>query len=344
MLARTDVLTDGQVESVAVEPLGLGASMMSEVLRLRLGYVDPAPPGTPRSLVVKLACPDPFRRQIADRFGLYRRELAFYRHLADRVGVRAPRCYGVAFDARTGEFTLVLEDLDRLRAIAQVDGCGWHEALIAVDALARLHAPWWDRTGELAVLNAAAKRDGGAANLVTTFLRSWPACRELAAERLPAEVVAVGDRWREVGPALARRIAAPATLCHGDFRLDNLRFDGDEMVVFDWQLLMLAHGAVDLAYFASQSLRTEARAGRDRELLERYVTALAARGVAVDAEDAWEVYRTAVLAMLIFPVTLYGAFPDLDPLGQRTTTAMLDRAVAAITELDACHVPAARDS
>ncbi len=45
--------------------------------------------------------------------------------------------------------------------------------------------------------------------------------------------------------------------------------------------------------------------------------------------------------MIIFPVSLYGGFEDLAPLGQRTTAAMLDRAVATISELEAWDVPAA---
>ena len=50
----------------------------------------------------------------------------------------------------------------------------------------------------------------------------WPA------DRLPAQVLAVGDRWATVGPNLTRRLGtSPRTLCHGDFRLDNLRFAND---------------------------------------------------------------------------------------------------------------------
>jgi aminoglycoside phosphotransferase (APT) family kinase protein len=171
--------------------------------------------------------------------------------------------------------------------------------------------------------------------VVETFVRSWPMCRALAGDRIPNELLAVGDRWATDGPNLVRRLAAPATLCHGDFRVDNLRFDGDEVIAFDWQLLTVANGVTDLAYFMSQSVRTPARRGTDRDILDLYLNRLAARGIDYDPIDAWEVYRTAVLAMFIFPVTLYGGFDDLPPLGQRTAAAMLDRALTTIDELEA---------
>ena len=156
------------------------------------------------------------------------------------------------------------------------------------------------------------------------------------------EVLAIGDRWATIGPNLTRRLGTPRTLCHGDFRLDNLRFaNDDEVIAFDWQLLTLANGVTDLAYFVSQSVRTDERRGQDRALLDVYLGRLAEHGVVYDIDDAWEVYRTAVLAMIIFPVSLYGGFEDLPPLGQRTTEAMLDRALATISELEAWDVPGA---
>ena len=342
MLRRSGVLDTCEVTRVRAEPFGGGQSMMSEVIRLRIEYGAPAPADLPDSLIIKYACHDPHRREIANRFGFYGREIVFYEHLAGSVAIRSPRCHAAAMDAATGEFTLVLEDLANMRAVAQIDGGGWSEALLAVDALAALHAPWWGRTDHLPVPVVAFDGDDQVANFVATFNESWPRCRRLAADLLPAALVAICDRWHEVGPALASRLAGPGTLCHGDFRLDNMRFDDGGIVAFDWQLLIVAHGVTDLAYFASQSMRTEVRAGRDRELVERYVAELGRRGVVVDPDDAWDVYRHAALAMVVFPVPLIGGFESLDPLGKRTAMAMLERSVAAITELDACAVQAAR--
>jgi Ecdysteroid kinase-like family len=335
--------TDRRVVAVNARPLGVGESMMSELMRLELVYANSAAPGQPGSIVVKLSCPDEFRRRVADRFDFYRREIDFYQHLAGAVGMRSPRCYTSIIDEQSNEFTLLLEDLAAYRSISQADGCGLDDARLVARSLADFHATWWARTDELSTPVRSIGSSSQMDDLVETFTRSWPMCRQLAGDRIPQEVLAIGDRWATVGPDLARRLSTPCTLCHGDFRLDNLRFDGSgEVIAFDWQLLMLANGVTDLAYFVSQSMRTAERCGRDRQLLELYLARLAEQGVEYDSNDAWEVYRTAVLAMVIFPVTLYGGYDDLPPLGRRTTAAMLDRSVATITELEAWNVPAAQ--
>ena len=175
---------------------------------------------------------------------------------------------------------------------------------------------------------------GNLEHFVATFNRSWPSCRALVRD-LPAEVIDVGDRWSAVGPALSQRLTVSTTLCHGDFRLDNLRFDDDGVIAFDWQLPTVAHGVTDLADFASRSVQTDARAGRDRELLRRYLRS-------IDADEAWDIYRHAVLAMLSFPVTLHAAYEETTDAGRSTIAAMLQRSIAAISELACWDVDAAR--
>jgi len=54
------------------------------------------------------------------------------------------------------------------------------------------------------------------------------------------------------------------------------------------------------------------------------------------------VYRLAVLAMLCFPVALYGQFESFPAAAQRTIEALLDRSVATIVDLHAWELTAAR--
>ncbi len=209
MLRASGAFARGRVLSVQPSSLGVGESMMSEVFRLSLEYQQPTPPRAPTSLVVKLPCLEPFRRQIADRFGFYARELAFYSELAEQTPVRVPSCYAQAYNAATGEFMLVFEDVGAKRAVAQIDGCGWHDALAVVESLGALHASWWGRADELPDAVVSIDSPAHIADLVTTFVTSWPTCRGRAGERLPPELVAIGDRWEQIGPRLARRIATP---------------------------------------------------------------------------------------------------------------------------------------
>ena len=74
VLHQTGALaSDRSVTTVNAEPLGVGESMMSELTRLHLTYDGPAANDSPRTIVVKRACPDEYRRSIVDRFGFYRR-------------------------------------------------------------------------------------------------------------------------------------------------------------------------------------------------------------------------------------------------------------------------------
>jgi len=314
--------------------------MMSEVWRLTLQY-DVAGAG-PSTVIEKRSSRDPFRREIADRFGFYRRELSFYEEVAPLIAVRAPRCFAGFLDPDSGDVTLVPEDLAALRTVAQVDGASLSDALVAARWLASLHAPWWTRTqtlpGCVDVLDAPVLMT----NMVETFTRSWPRCRALAGDRLPSPVVDVAERWSELWPMIASQLSSTPTLCHGDFRLDNICFDREEIVAFDWQLMIVAHGLTDLAYFVSQSVRTEERAGNDRTVLIEYLSNLRAAGVELAIDVAWDVYRLAVLAMLCFPVALYGQFESFPAAAQRTIEALLDRSVATIVDLHAWELTAAR--
>ena len=60
--------------------------------------------GAPASFVGKFAAADPVSRATGRDFGLYAREVGFYRHIAHTVAVRTPRCYVADDDASDGSF------------------------------------------------------------------------------------------------------------------------------------------------------------------------------------------------------------------------------------------------
>ena len=87
------------------------------------------------------------------------------------------------------------------------------------------------------------------------------------------------------GTALARRLhrSAPQTLVHGDFRLDNIFFDGrqgeDEVVIIDWQLAGRGSAAYDVAYLLGGALPVDLSREGERSLLHTYHDALEEGGV-----------------------------------------------------------------
>jgi hypothetical protein len=336
-LRGSGALASGRrVVAVRSQPLGSGKAMMSMLLRLHLEYDEPF--AGPSTIVAKLACEDPFRRSVADRFNFYDREVFFYERLAPSMPFRVPGCHLAVMDPVSSTPVILLEDLGDL-SVSQTAGCAWEQATLVAGELARFHAQWWGRTAALADDVHAVTSPSYLENVKGVFSESWPSCRRLAGDRIPPELLAIGDRWADgVADELVAEIADPMTLCHGDLRLDNLRFVDGALVVFDFQLLVRGNGVADLAYFASQSIPTPIRSGRDHELIDLYLRQLARAGVQYDRRAAWQAYRAATLFMFLFPVVLYKAFDELPPAGQDLAATMLDRSAAAIRDTQACSV------
>ena len=102
----------------------------------------------------------------------------------------------------------------------------------------------------------------------------------------------------------------PATLLHGDFRLDNICFDdaSGEVVLFDWQTMLAGPGASDLAYFISATLPGDADESQVDELIDVYHLELSQHGVDVSRDRLRGQYEVGMLTMLhrLLPTT----YPD----------------------------------
>jgi aminoglycoside phosphotransferase (APT) family kinase protein len=146
-----------------------------------------------------------------------------------------------------------------------------------------------------------------------------------------------GDRYTSVLPDVVARLSAPPfTLSHGDYRADNFFFGDDDLSVCDWQLVDRSRGARDLAYLLSQSTTSDVRAERERSLVERYASRLAARGVDdYGAEVLWDDYRLATAFAFVYPVVAGGGLEHADDRSRTLTRAMFRRSIEAIESLRA---------
>ena len=143
-LQGSGLLTRGRVLAAQLEVLSGVKGAMGQIVRLSLDY-DRAEQTAPHTLIAKLSSSDPTLRALGNSLGLYKREVHFYRELAEQVRVRTPRCYFAAIDSVTGASLLLLEDLAPARNGDRIAGCEPHEATLVIDALATLHADWWMR-------------------------------------------------------------------------------------------------------------------------------------------------------------------------------------------------------
>lgn len=315
-VSAADADAFAQLTSLKAERLAEGVGIAADLYRLTLGYAPGAAPG-PASLVLKVPSSNPAVRAIASGWGHYRRETLFYREIAGAIDMRIPRPWVSEYDPETHDFVLVLEDLAPAVDGDQTTGLSLEQARQALDEIAILHAHWWGRP-ELTDLAAAIEPFGegswlGAGQRVADV---WPAFAPFVAARASPALMRVCERMEVVvEPLMARLSRTPRTLCHGDFRADNLMFrpGGGERSLFtiDWQSPVQARGSVDVSYLLSMSVTTELRRAHEDDLLRRYHNRLTAAGVEAYGYDEFlDDYRRATLVGFVH-VILAGGASDL---------------------------------
>jgi aminoglycoside phosphotransferase (APT) family kinase protein len=308
----------------AAEPLGDGVGLLASLWRVwtRAG----------RRYVLKAPTEDRGNRAIAHRFGYYQREAGAYRDLLDTTG-RWPVCHGIT-DTDGGP-VLLLEDLHERTAGDQLHGATTTEAFAAAELAADLHATFWNDPRLAVCAWLPGPNDPVLAVYDQLFRMTWDAfCERVAGLVPPAHLAAAAraiDRFDEIG---ARFDAAPRTLLHGDFRLDNLMFDGDRLPsALDWQLAQWGRGPCDLALFAAGSIEPDVRRACEDELVARYHDRLIARGVTgYDLEQCRLDYRLGHVRNLPNPVTALVAVSGGNERGRQLLLANARRALAAVAD------------
>ena len=270
-------------------------------------------------LVVKRPPASPAARAVAAIQQWYAREVHWYAALAPIAGVRCPRCHCAHYDALTGEYVLVLEDL-------RAAGCrplAVAEATAAATLLGRLHSRFAGAfdddarreivRGPLPIMPITL----ALAIPIEKFFRDcWKAVR---AERRYALAELLADRGEAAGPAaiglldalaapgayasMTEALAAPPrTLLHGDFRPENMMVEDatGEVVVYDWQFASVGNGAYDLAYFSALVADPDDRRRLDPELRRAYVSGLVGSGAAAPCDLERDLRYGCLLALASF--------------------------------------------
>lgn len=324
-LRERGALPRGQVTRVT--PGQPQATFASLVWRLEAAYSGDAPADAPRRLFLKISRPDLAPGEFDPE--QLRREIVFYSEVAPAMMGAAfiIPCYGAACDPATGASHLLLCDVSATHVACAAPSP--RNCELAIDALADLHACWWD--------------DPRLGVSVGRFPTPEERRQEWAdAERCAAGLVAaLGDQlpppWRAVYervpsalPDLYRRHATGRnlTLVHGDAHLGNFLFPADEQAggayLLDWQFWHPTIGGTDLAFMMATDWPAETRRALEQPLLRRYHERLLAGGVRDYSWDAcWDDYRLSVILVSIFiPVWRWAVFhwaPELSTVRQAMT-------------------------
>ena len=302
------------------------------VWHLHLEYEGDTPRGAPRRLFLKVTWPAETPSEFAAR------EHAFYTVIAPAMAgspgaaVIIP-CYDVVHDPNSGAAHLLLADLSETHETRTAHGGETGE--LAVEALARFHAAWWDspRLGvDIGRYPSLQERISDVENARIATATFFDRC----GDSLPDRWRATYERVLDAMPGLYTRHATGCnlTLAHGDAHLGNFLFPRRQRsagspasrpahvagppsgaLLLDWQFWHPTIGGTDLAFLIAR-WEPETRRALEAPLLHRYYAALLAHGVTgYTWDDCYDDYRLSVILVALFiPVwqcTLWGWEADL---------------------------------
>ncbi|MEZ4281735.1 MAG: phosphotransferase [Myxococcota bacterium] len=301
---------------------------------LRVRYAEPA--GAPESLFCKLLPEEPLRRDAIARTGMGLREARFYDALAPQLRLRMPKVHVARFDAQDGAFVLLLEDLVQSGCTVSSgpESVAPDAAAAALEDLAELHARFADparRRAEAPFVSPPdPPSDYGSTRLAFALEHHRDGFGDAFAEASQLYI----DHQAVLHGLWA---AGPATVIHGDAHIGNLFFDRGRTGFLDWGMIVVSTPLRDVSYFLQMCLSVEDRRREERRLLRHALDALRALGgPSIDFDAAFEAYRVqaAYLAPASCQVVTLPA--DATPARRRFAGAFLQRAEAAIEDLEAC--------
>ena len=279
----------------AVEWTAIGTGQVGDSVRFTIAFEGSDETGT---LAAKFPAADATSRGTAAMFGLYRKEVEFYRRAAPHLAVRVPQVHFVNVSEDGADFLLLFEDLGPARQGDQIASCGLEDARAAIRQAAAIHAPSRGRA-QLLEADWLQPPPGQAERVAQMYPQAQAIFRERYGDALDPAMMALCDELAAQSERYFTRRDPPQCLIHGDFRLDNMLFDvcgGQEPIaVLDWQTTAIGRGMTDVAYLLGCGLGEAMWRAHEDELLDLYLLEMAARGVELSRAQIRRDYRLGAL-------------------------------------------------
>lgn len=288
-LRAAGLLDGGAVTAVRWEPIGTG--QVGDSARFHLSYDrDGAGPAT---LAGKFPAEDQMSRGTAAAFGLYAKEVGFYREVAPQLGVRVPQALAAEIADDGVDFVLLFEDLGPARGGNQLASCSAADARAGIRQAAAIHGPSWSNEA-LTGIDWLQPKEGQAEQIKALYGNAQAIFRERYADSLEPEFMAICEELNEAKEHWFGREGGPKSIVHGDFRLDNMLFDikggAEDIAVLDWQTVAAGNPLTDIGYFLGTGIGDELRRAHEDELLDLYCAEMTARGVPLSKDAIWDDY------------------------------------------------------
>jgi len=327
------------VDALEIESLGVPQGFTSNTMRLRPRGPSDA---LPDSLILKIDSDDPHSREIALHLNCFRREVGFYRAFAPQLPALVPHAYATGNGLSDEGRWLLLEDLSMMTVGNQVRGVTARTCGQVLQVMAEVHARFWGSSG-LRIHDWLPDHQfwfQGSSDKLSSLHRNFLQDYELRVEPEALKAIAlVIEHSLAIDAAIAQR---PATLVHGDLRIENVLFANSanerDVVVLDWGTPTRSMAAMDLAYLIGGSVPMPARRGQLRDLCSQWHQSLRSHGVKdYSLSDAWADVQLAALRCLSSVLLLHNW--QLDPtIGSRAMVLndeWIERSCALVLELDA---------
>ena len=308
VLRAANVLPTGEVIKVERQPT---TAFNSTTTHLHLTYGPEADRRAPDRVILKLALPDDWARRAGAA------EVSFYRAVANRGLPMLAVCFAAEHDPATGRALLLLRDLDLThepavtrRQLVEGHGVPSGAALDEiVDALAALHAAWWDREPPPGVPVAPWLEPGPAfARFAARSRAELDYFIRSAGYRVPDHTLEIAERAViSLHHGWTHRLRDRAehrhhlTLVHGDCYLSNWLVPrtgaSGQAVAVDFQQVHVDTPGEDLAYLLGTFWTPLQRAHHEARCLRRYLARLARPGY--DWPQLLEDYRWGLERMVV---------------------------------------------
>ncbi len=290
---------NGDARAVESRAETLSGGLMADTYRIDLAYESPDDAG-PKTLVAKFPSSNPDSRSAGEEMLAYEREINFYKYIRPTLSTRVPVCYFAEIDRDTGNFALLIEDLNPAEVVTGPN-CGYRRAESAMRQLAHLHADTW---GGMALTGGDWLLDYGDTayfcQLQSWLEKGWGIMKQVAGDvgvdrsgtpiQLPDNFESLGDAFLEKLDDWQARITERRCLVHCDYRTANLLFKGpDESIAIDWQTFHLGSPGIDTSYFINCTFDQQQRQEHQGRLLDAYYETLQQREISdYSRENCWE--------------------------------------------------------
>ena len=245
----------------------------------------------PDSIIVKCPSADPTSRETGIKYGLYAKEVAWYRELRPNTEVNCPAYFGSLLNEQTGDFLLVLQDCAPAQQGDQIAGADLAQVRSGITELAHLHGAFFDK--DQLAKSEITRRDPDFSKLrIALYADFWPGFRDRYKDRIDREILKMGDYF-------ARKFE--------EFGLDNLLFancgSSERPFVLDWQTLGENCPMKDVAYFIGTSFASPIDRKRyEEELLVQYFSLLRQSGAIFDEKVLRREYKVQALSGVVMAV------------------------------------------